>query len=258
MGKLLKNPPVYFTVAQIRFNSILNLAEYLPKIQDKFRKNGYPDFHPYQIFGFTIPENHQQAIPTQFENYIFGDLVAQNNFVINQDSITIQSTSYGDFERFSQKLMLGASLLNEVIQLDYVIRIGLRYLDHISPLKDETLNLYLDSGVLGLHGKFPGISKFTFSETLNENNGIQLRSKVFIQEGPLSTPPDLVPQGLKIQDKFMEYVGIHAILDNDGFIEERMTFDVGQVKRNLVNIHAEISQAFKTTVTKHAMEMWNR
>ena len=52
MGKLLKNPPVFFTVAQIRFNTILNLKEYLPKIQDEFRKNGYPEFHNYQIFGF--------------------------------------------------------------------------------------------------------------------------------------------------------------------------------------------------------------
>ena len=33
MGTPLKNPPVYFTVAQVRFNPILKLAEFLPAIQ---------------------------------------------------------------------------------------------------------------------------------------------------------------------------------------------------------------------------------
>jgi uncharacterized protein (TIGR04255 family) len=258
MGKLLKNPPVYLTVAQIRFNTILNLNEYLPKIQDELRKNGYPEFHKYQIFGFTLSEDNQQPIPTQFENFIFGDLIAQNNFVINSDSITTHSTCYGDFQSFSEKLMLGARLLNEIIKVDFITRIGLRYLDHVTPQKNEGLNLYLDPGVLGAHGKFPGISKFTFSETLNENNGIQLRSKVFIQDGPISTPPDLVPQGLNIEKRFKEYSGIHAILDNDGFIEEKSAFNLDQIQINLVKIHTEISRAFKTTVTKHALEVWNK
>ena len=258
MGKLLKNPPVFFTVAQIRFNTILNLKEYLPKIQDEFRKNGYPEFHNYQIFGFTLSEDNQQPIPTQFENYIFGDLIAKNNFVINSDSITTQSTCYGDFQSFSEKLMLGARLLNEIIKIDFVISIGLRYLDHVTPQKNESLTLYLDPGVLGMQGKFSGMSKFTFSETLNEHNGIELSSKVFIQDGPISTPPDLVPQGLNIEKRFKEYTGIHAILDNDGFIEEKNVFNLDQIKTNLVKIHAEISRAFKTTVTMHALEVWNK
>lgn len=42
MGKPLKNPPVYFTVVQVRFNAVLNLREkYLPEIQDGLRKMGY-------------------------------------------------------------------------------------------------------------------------------------------------------------------------------------------------------------------------
>ena len=67
-----------------------------------------------------------------------------------------------------------------------------------------------------------------------------------------------MPQGLNIEKRFKEYTGIHAILDNDGFIEEKNVFNLDQIKTNLVKIHAEISGAFKTTVTMHALEVWNK
>ena len=55
MGKALKSPPVYFTVAQLRFNPILQLGEYLPAIQEAFRRARYSDFleHPTQVIKIT-------------------------------------------------------------------------------------------------------------------------------------------------------------------------------------------------------------
>ena len=37
MGKKLANAPVYYTVAQVQFNPILNLDSFLPAIQAKMR-----------------------------------------------------------------------------------------------------------------------------------------------------------------------------------------------------------------------------
>ena len=44
MGQQMKNAPVYFTVAQVRFNPVLSLSTFIPVIQDSFRKRRYPDF----------------------------------------------------------------------------------------------------------------------------------------------------------------------------------------------------------------------
>jgi hypothetical protein len=36
--------PVYVTVAQARFNTLLKLADYVPSTQEAMRKAGFPDF----------------------------------------------------------------------------------------------------------------------------------------------------------------------------------------------------------------------
>jgi uncharacterized protein (TIGR04255 family) len=258
MGTALKTPPVYLTIAQIRFNSILNLSEYLPRIQDSFRRSGYADYSKNQVLGFLVSDENKQPEPTQFESYIFGESSGQHNYVLNSDSLTIQSTNYGTFDDFLEKFIIGINIVHAVVKIDFVVRLGLRYLDHITPKEQgEGLDLYLDPGVMGMHGKFPGLTKFTFSETLNENEGIQLRSKTFIQNGPLTLPPDLFGNSLKIQDRFLRYVGVNAILDNDGFIESKNEFDLSLIKSNFVRIHSEISEAFKVTVTKYAIKVWN-
>ena len=44
MGKKMKSAPVYFTIGQVQHNPLLNLGSYLPAIQERMRKAGYPDF----------------------------------------------------------------------------------------------------------------------------------------------------------------------------------------------------------------------
>ena len=54
MGTPLKNPPVYLTLAQVRFNPILKLADFLPSIQESFRQAGYPDFNRQRIISIQL------------------------------------------------------------------------------------------------------------------------------------------------------------------------------------------------------------
>lgn len=44
MGKKLSNAPVYYTVAQVQFNPVLDLDSYVPAIQAKMRDAHFPDF----------------------------------------------------------------------------------------------------------------------------------------------------------------------------------------------------------------------
>ena len=43
MGTKMRSAPVYFTIAQARFNPILTLDAYAPQIQERLRKEGFPD-----------------------------------------------------------------------------------------------------------------------------------------------------------------------------------------------------------------------
>ena len=59
MGKKMKNAPVYFVLAQVRFNPLLTLDSYVPAIQETLRKAGYADFSKLMMatvnFNLAVP-----------------------------------------------------------------------------------------------------------------------------------------------------------------------------------------------------------
>lgn len=63
MGAPLKNPPVYFTIAQVRFNTILKLAEFLPAIQENLRNAGFPDFGVQKTVVLQLLSQNGQPAP---------------------------------------------------------------------------------------------------------------------------------------------------------------------------------------------------
>lgn len=261
MGKPLKNPPVYFTVVQVRFNALLKLADYLPSIQENMRQAGYPDFESRKTIALQLNlQEGGQATPSpvHLEQFVFGNVEKTHNFVLNPDALTLQSTRYGRFEDFSTAFLKGLILVHEVVRLDFTARTGLRYLDLVAPKPGERLNAYLVPEVLGLSAQFGGKPLYSFAETLNQMDNVQLRSRVLIQEGGLAFPPDLAPQGLEVEDRFMAHSGHHAILDTDGSVEKRDVFSADEIAQQLEAIHGVIGTAFKQTVTPHALSAWDK
>ena len=79
MGTPLKNPPVYFTICQVRFNQLLKLAEFLPVIQEAFSKAGYPAYETQsnlviQMVAQEGKPEQLQPLPTTHNSYQFGSL----------------------------------------------------------------------------------------------------------------------------------------------------------------------------------------
>ncbi len=259
MGTPLKNPPVYFTVAQVRFNALLKLSEFLPTIQENLRRAGFPDFTTRKTIALQIvvQDGKPAPSPLQVERFVFGTVDQAHSFVLTQDALTLQSTRYGRFEDFSAMFLRGLTIVHDVVQLDFTERVGLRYLDHVAPKAGDTLDAYLAPEVLGLSARLGGKSLHSFSETFNHIGVVQLRSRVVIQEGGLSFPPDLLPEGMVLDKRFMEFSGHHALLDTDGFVEGRAAFSLDVVGQKLNDIHEVIGAAFTATTTKHARQVWD-
>lgn len=260
MGKPLKNPPVYLTLAQVRFNPILKLADFLPSIQESFRRSGYPDFEPQHSISIqvTMQDNKPVPQPISQDRFLFGNVEKTHMFILANQSLTVQSTNYGQFESFSKCFLEGLDIVHKAVQLAYTERIGLRYLDRVMPQKDETIAQYLVEQVQGLTTKLGGKPIYSFTEALNEVGKIKLVSRVAIQEGPLAFPPDLQPWKLVVAEKFVSYTGQSAILDNDGFIEAREPFSDKKVYENLDTIHKVIGDAFRATATQYAFAAWDK
>jgi uncharacterized protein (TIGR04255 family) len=259
MGKPLKNPPVYFTVAQVRFNALLKLADYLPSIQEALRRAGYPAFtqHSSVALQFIVQDGQPVPQPVPHEQYLFANVAQTHCFVLNPEALTFQSTDYGTFELFSQALLKGLALMHEVVTLDFTERVGLRYLDHVFPKTGEGLNQYLAPEVQGMSARLGGQPLHSYSETVSAFGDIKLRSRVVVQEGGLSFPPDLLPRGMAVQARFVQAEGKHAVLDTDGFVEGRQLFSLETVGQQLHEIHEVIGTAFRATVTEHALNVWD-
>ncbi|HUN01038.1 MAG TPA: TIGR04255 family protein [Halothiobacillus sp.] len=261
MGAPLKTPPVYLTLAQVRFNPILKLAEFLPAIQEGFRQASYPDFDRQQVVSIQLTvQGGQPPTPSlvQKEKLQFGNVERTHIFVLDEQSLALQSTNYGQFESFSACFLTGLNIVNSVVRLAFTERVGLRYLDRVMPQAGDSIEQYLAEPVHGLASRLGGQSLYAYAEAMNDIDNITLRSRVAIQDGPLAFPPDLQPGNLSVAERFASFVGVSAILDNDGFFEGREVFSVESVHGHLDAIHKVIGKAFRATATPYAFDTWDQ
>lgn len=263
MGTRLANAPVYFTILQVRFNSLLNLNDFLPNIQGAFRLEKYTDYKLSQNIVLELnPQdglnNSNAPVPKMHESHFFGNAEKTYTFILDSGSLTLQSTDYGDFERFSGEFYKGLAIINDIVNLAFTDRIGLRYLDRVMPLGGEQLDLYLIPEVRGLNGNLGGSRQYLYNEALTEVNNVKLMSRVLIQNGPLTFPPDINVMDMAVQPKFINFEGENAILDNDGFVEAREEFSIENVKHHVEKIKVVVKKAFHAVATEYAFEVWER
>ncbi|MBP8852816.1 MAG: TIGR04255 family protein [Moraxellaceae bacterium] len=262
MGIKLRNAPVYYTLAQVQFNPILNLDAYIPSIQAEMRMAGFPDFRTEIQQQVALPfggiVNGQMVSPpvTQQSRYMFGDIEAKTHFIVDNNGLILQSTEYDTFETFSARFLQGLGILHNFLQLSFVERIGLRYLDAVLPRDGESLKEYLVPEVLGLSMREEGTLMQSFSETgLNTPAG-QLIARAIILDGVVGLPMELTAFAPKLAPRFTARSGLHAIVDTDCFIVQREQFSIANIATRLTDLHSEIYKAFRATVSDFAIDVW--
>jgi uncharacterized protein (TIGR04255 family) len=264
MGKKLKAAPVFFTIIQVRFNPILTLDAYVPQIQERLRKEGFPDAQKGFVAtinltpgGAPSAEGAPAQIPiAQTPRIMFGNRDRTAGFVLDQGAISFQTTEYDVFETFLADFMKGLESVHQAVTLDFTDRLGLRYLDAVFPKTGEAVKDYLSGSILGLTEKIDDTIVHSFSETLVKREDIQVRSRVIIQDSELAFPPDLMGLNLKVPDRFRGLNGRHALIDTDGWSDAREAFDLDRIKKHFDSIHDGITTTFKASVTPNAMKVW--
>ncbi len=263
MGKKLNNAPVYYTVAQVQFNPVLNLDAYVPAIQAKMRERHFPDFKQDVVQRLVLPfgtvEPGQLAAPTVTpqSRYQFGDISGSARFVLETNALSFQTADYETFEAFSETLLAGLGVVHDALHLDFIERIGLRYLDAVQPSGEtESLRDFLVQEVLGLSLRADVQLQHSVSETVVATPAGQLVSRVLIRHGQVGLPLELTALAPKIDPRFTQRVGLHAIIDTDASTTQREAFDLTNIGTQLTGLHDEIDKCFKAIVTKHALAAW--
>lgn len=260
MARKMTHAPVYFAIVQARFNPILALDSYAPQIQEHFRKHGFPDAQKGALatFNLNLAAAAGQGAPpvVRTDRYIFSDIDNRAAFILEQGALSLQTTDYDMFDTFSGIFRSGLQAVHDAVNLSFTDRIGFRYLDAVFPKADESLLAYLDGAVLGVGEHFQNSVVHSFSETKLRSSDINVVARVLIQNGRVGFPPDLLPNPLRIADRFQRLQGRHAILDTDGSVERREAFDLEKIGKHLRLIHDEIAKTFRATVTPYAIKAW--
>jgi len=201
--KPLSKQPLALVLAQVRFSPILTIEEYIPKIQDFLRKNGYPLYSKQENFALEVlpggPINVNQNVITQwrFENPTQDTVV-----LIDKEQVLFQTSIYTKFEDFIGNY---TNILQFILQstehdkLGIFVRLGLRYIDQIRKQSDtDDIDTYLKPELQGIvcseyinNRKQYSIATVGSTKPADNFTG-QLAIRIFRGEKGLDLPPDLM------------------------------------------------------------------
>ena len=182
-------------------------------------------------------------------------------FIVEPTAIAFYTTDYDVSEIFFSDFLSGVSIVHDCVKLDYIERIGLRYLDAVVPPNGlNQLNEFLTSTVLGLTNAEADIKvSHSISEThfSTDDCNVLARTIIINNKGPIAFPMDIQLNGAALVDRFASVNSEHAILDTDASIEGRSLFDLSKLSEELIKLKNGTRKAFKLLVTDKAIAFWN-
>ncbi|MBK7815305.1 MAG: TIGR04255 family protein [Rhodocyclaceae bacterium] len=100
-------------MAQVRFNPILKLADFLPSIQESFRQAGYPDFDRQHIISIQLTaQEGQPPTPTPSSKRGFSSATSRKRTSLSSTADPHAPVpNYGQFETFSACFLEGLSIV---------------------------------------------------------------------------------------------------------------------------------------------------
>lgn len=251
--------PVFYTLAQVQFNPIAQMSEYVARLQERLRRSGFPDFRAENRFELTIrrlDESQPDVQPQQHMRWSFMNAQRTEGYLLLSNALVFHTTTYDTFADFLQKTIVGLGLVHEIVELAYIERIGLRYLDAVVPINDDTLQQYLNSSLLGFSANLKGLLSHSFTETVTTIEGGNLIARAVITDWALALSPDLFPLQLELQPRFTKINGRNAVLDTDYSVVKRDGFDLEKIEKQLLKSHDILTNAFEVSVTDYARERW--
>lgn len=264
------NAPLFYVLAHIQFNAIPAMAKYYPEIADRLRHLGYPDAQEDKqsvlSFGVEIggPPDMQKVAQREVLRWRLSNREKSACFLLLEDGLIYQATYYKGRDAFIAEARKGLEVVHEIVRLDFVDRIGLRYLDAVMPKAGETLDQYLVPEALGLGGKLDGsLQQAMVEAVVRLPYGILVSHAYTLtsQDGYPPMPAELLPLAININPRFKlsdDSIsdGLITVLDNDCFIQERVEFSLPSITQKLNQLRDGVGFAFDVSITDFAREVW--
>ncbi|MDH5553080.1 MAG: TIGR04255 family protein, partial [Nitrosomonas sp.] len=199
MSKKMSNAPVYYALAQAKFNPVTAMkTKYINDVQDTFRLMGYTLFEPQEkkqlqfVATLNQPPTEPEIIP--MTTWLFTKADRKSGFILDQSSLIFHTTHYETNEEFLPELLRGLEAIHKTVKLEHISRLGLRYLDAVIPTKKETVDQYLANGLHGI--QLDNQLLYSLNESVYEINADPksiLVARIHRATSALGFPPDMTP-----------------------------------------------------------------
>lgn len=266
MGKLT-HAPVFYVVAQVTHSPVLKLDSLIPELQDHLRKEGFPGYRSQSQVTLQIEANPTTPGETKVNHalvtqHIFSTRDGSASFVVGQDTVAYQTVEYQTIDVFADIFARGIRAIQKVLAPDSFTRIGMRFLDAVTPREGATPSEYIRKQFLGLQDTLGNDweTAYTFSEAMQSRGEQQARVRVLTRSSELAWPPDLAPTAPRMPERFAGIVGVHTVIDSDASFstapEAAQEFDERVILDRLLSLKVDIRDVFQAVVTEAALRDW--
>lgn len=258
--KKLSNQPLVFVLAEFRFSPILDIKEYIPKIQDALR-NKLPILRNTETQEITVSPN---GISVQAQaNWEFISKNSHTAASVNQNRLLFMTAEYERFDGFEDKCGFLLQTIIDIINPSLCLGLGLRYSNTILDIEKKGLikdfvqpRLY-NNDDLRLSGNLLRQTNETVWKT--EEGAIFIRS-IYGEDRALVWPDaENLPIAIqKTSDKPVRrlLLDIDNVWDAQEEESDPLDFDKILILSKLSNMHKVSRKAFWNVTTERAKEAW--
>ncbi|MFC1482594.1 TIGR04255 family protein [Myxococcota bacterium] len=258
----LSKQPLVLVLCQVKFSPVRRMADYIPAIQEEFRRHWYPLEKAGKIQQLTVTPTGLQT--TEQERWEYRTKDEQWSILVMQDAVVLQTTAYRKFEDYAKQLELAVGTvlrITEHEELGLLQRIGLRYIDLIRPREGEDFRYYLRPGLHGVQDDVfnPGTHRIHIesagSTKVGDEDGMMVVRIVQNSEG-FDLPPDLLGGAPKFAAR-AKAGELATLVDMDHFLSGKFDPGVEWIIETAYRLHDHLVETFhEHVITPEAVEVW--
>lgn len=140
--KKLENQPLKFVLAEFRFSPVMQIAEYIPKLQEALRKE-YP--LPEKKGEQVVQVETNGISVSKIDRWAFISANKRSAIDINQQRLIYVTADYDRFGGFASACRVALDTLISIVDPSLILRIGLRYSDLVIVDEGENISQLVDS-----------------------------------------------------------------------------------------------------------------
>jgi uncharacterized protein (TIGR04255 family) len=265
---ILSNGPLTAVLIQIKFSTIVQIAKYIPDIQDSLRKK-YPLYDVLQ--GENIQSGpHGEIEKQEFTQWVFSSNDYSRNIIVDNEKITYQVLECHEYDygSFIHEFLRIVGSFDSIVDMSSLTRFGLRYIHSIPEVDGLSWKDVLTEDFHGM--TFPNkVSWFDNAlMAFSTQRGVNLKSigmvsnfrlKITQNSNGPKYPQDIVTFPLGDMEFFKNRPQV-TFVDIDHYIlfkaaEKEKT--IGRLEQIFNELHTVIEEVFfNSLITAKAKELW--